>query len=139
MALLADSEAQPNFTLLCLDVPQFREQSLQAGGDAANQLLRELAKVLSVQLPDAKGLGRLTSSSLVALIPLVDAKDEVVVAKRIKAQLQQSELASLFVPFTVGFSHYPATATNSRLLFREAQRPKYNLAWSHSALQAEPA
>ncbi|MDO3387079.1 MHYT domain-containing protein [Gilvimarinus sp. SDUM040013] len=140
MALLADDSTKSGFSVICLDIAQFREHALASSGETTNDVVRELANVLAAVVPNAHSVGRLGSSGFAALLPRLDESEELALAKQLKAAMQHSAQIRRFSPFTLGVSHYPTSATNSRLLFREAQRPKYTLSWSQPAIaEAEPA
>ncbi|MBU2886917.1 diguanylate cyclase [Gilvimarinus agarilyticus] len=140
MGLLAGSEKQRAFSVICVDISDFRERAADLGDTATDAFLRELSSLLVTEWQNAKMVGRLTASSFIALMPEIDKSQEAKVAQRLKIALQGSRKVTDFGTFMVGLSHYPTSATNSRLLIREAQRPKYSLRFQGSSSPiAQPA
>lgn len=126
MAHLAGRVGDGAFSILCLELPQYRERALQIGEAQINASLRQLTDCLQEQLPSLYTQARLSSSSFAVLLPILDIDAQPKLVAQLATAIKHHGLTQQFGEITLGFSEFPKVATNSRLLIREAQKPKYS-------------
>ncbi|WP_020208391.1 MHYT domain-containing protein [Gilvimarinus chinensis] len=127
------------FTLVNIELVQFRELQNIEGENGADDFMRHVASVLQAHLAGASILARYSSSSFIALLEPHTAAQLEALASAIRHDLEGGQHTQRFGKWRMGFSHYPATASNSRLLVREAQRAKYSFDYSADTAPAEMA
>ncbi|MDO3381879.1 MHYT domain-containing protein [Gilvimarinus algae] len=137
MSRLARKEAGQGFTLIYVDVTQYRELVASEGEEAAGELMRSFASALASQVADTEELSRYTSSSFMMLLPRTGTSEIASIAARLRELMAGHAYAQRFGQWSLGYSHYPDSATNSRLLMREAQRTRYTFSDQATAPLAE--
>ncbi|UTF60027.1 MHYT domain-containing protein [Gilvimarinus sp. DA14] len=127
------------FTLVSFELVQFRELQNLEGDAAADTLVKTFASVLGARLGQNTTLARYSSSSFIALTAQHSSAQLEALAAAIRNDLAGRDYLQRFGQWRMGYSHYPESASNSRLLVREAQRAKYSFDYSTDAASAEIA
>ncbi|MCP8897861.1 MHYT domain-containing protein [Gilvimarinus xylanilyticus] len=117
---------QKGFSLLYLDLGQYRELQNTEGESASDEFARGVANMLQTRVQGIDVLVRYSSSGFMVLLNGRQQDAQVkALALAIKADIQSLPFAAQYGQWTLGCSHYPDSASNSRLLVREAQRGRF--------------
>ncbi len=115
--------------LLYLDLDRFKVVNDTLGHSAGDQVLKEAAKRLQAALRDSDTLARLGGDEFAVLLEDIgQAEDVTPVAGRIITGMQAPflvEKKEMFVTTSVGISLYPADASDTEVLVRNADASMY--------------
>lgn len=124
---IAESAGQESFSVLHIELGRYRELVAERGEQAANELVGDFAAALTRYIPYATAFARFTSSSFMVLAPALDREQLATILAGIKKAVSTSTYARSYGQWALGCSHYPDSATNSRLLIKTAQRSRYSV------------
>ncbi|HEY7885223.1 MAG TPA: MHYT domain-containing protein, partial [Cellvibrionaceae bacterium] len=128
MANLVDrGDAPANFSLVYIELQRYRDLLANEGERAANSLIKAFAEALTLAIADAEAIARFNSSSFIVLMPSIDKERLATLLATIKKQVGGNPYAVEYGSWSMGYSHYPASATNSRLLVQLAQSIQYSV------------
>lgn len=127
---MIQQEQDSRFTLLYLEMKEYRQISKQHGDTAARDYTGEFIHALQHHLPQSAYLARYNSNGFMVLLADTPPDSLVSLAERISGQLTRSPEATLrgaTYRFGIGYCHYPKYGTIPRLLIRQAQVIKVRL------------
>ena len=124
---IAEAGGVERFSLLYLELGGYRERVADRGEAAGADMARDFAAALRREIPEADAFARFTSSSFIVLTPALDRDRLAAILAGIKKAISTTSYAPDYGQWTLGCSHYPESATNSRLLIKAAQRNRYSV------------
>jgi diguanylate cyclase (GGDEF)-like protein len=131
MRMLADGESR--FSLVYIEMHGYRDLNNTVGEQAARQMAQEFAAGIKAELTDAHSVARYSSSGFMAIVPELTESAVANFFARFKRSIAKSKYATAYGQWALGYSSYPATANNSRLLMRAAQKQRYTTDYPSAA------
>ena len=115
------------FSLLYIEMNGYRDLNNALGEQAAQQMAQEFAGAVRSGLGDASELARYSSSGFIALVPELSNNTLANTFAQLKRTVGQIKYAPSYGQWSLGYSNYPDSASNSRLLVRAAQKTRYTM------------
>ncbi len=122
---LAASSAR--FSLVYLELQDYQSLFNQQGEVVANQLVQDASAAFSQALASSELQARFSRHGLIALLDPVDDRAFRELAGVIRTTLAASSLAREFGAWTLGVSHFPGSASSTRMLVSNAREPRISV------------
>ncbi|WP_041522844.1 MHYT domain-containing protein [Gilvimarinus agarilyticus] len=119
------SQTGSRFSVLYIDMSGYRELSGAVGDAAGQQMAQGFAAAITDVVGREAQVARYSSAGFIAIMPLLNKSDLASICTRLERALATVSHAETYGQWLLGISHYPDTASNSRLLVREAQKLRY--------------
>jgi len=109
---------QKQFTIIMVDIDDFKIKNDEYGHQAGNDILKSFAKVIKNNLRSIDSAGRYGGDEFIVILPETDARQALVVLERIRNNLGQEKIASLSLgagkevrlEFSAGIAVFPDNA-----------------------------
>ena len=128
-ALLRAARDGEQLAILFIDLDRFKNVNDTLGHHVGDELLKQVARALSVHLREGDTLARLGGDEFIVLLEDIDGSAGAgLVAAKLVAMFEQPFMVSsyeLFVTGSVGISMYPADAVDLNMLIRNADVAMY--------------
>lgn len=108
---LARNERTPgNLTFMLMDIDYFKQINDEFGHDAGDRALLAISRLLESSLREQDFVGRWGGEEFLAVLPDTDFKQALVIAERLRAQVQSMELlqgeARIGMTLSIGLTQY---------------------------------
>lgn len=114
------------FSVVYIDMNGYRELSNTLGESAAQEMAQGFATAISDVLGRGAQVARYSSAGFIAIVPPLNQNDLATTFSQLKRALAEVRHAGAYGQWSLGFSQYPDSASNSRLLVRAAQKTRYS-------------
>jgi len=120
-------DAGTSFSLIVMDVDKFKFVNDTFGHQAGDDVLRQVAKVISSSVRPGDICCRYGGEEFVVLLAKATAKEAFQVAERVRKAVERGDVASV-TPITVsqGIAHFPSHADSADPLFHLADQALYH-------------
>jgi len=121
---------QKEFTLMFLDLDNFKEINDQFGHDVGDGLLQETAKRFNKLLRETDTICRLRGDEFIILLPRLRQPREntIDIAQKILSSLREPFLIrdnQIYISTSIGIALYPGDGEEEEVLIRRADRARY--------------
>jgi diguanylate cyclase (GGDEF)-like protein len=136
-------ESQP-LSLLVMDIDHFKRINDEHGHPAGDEVLRQVAQMLSAQARSSDVVCRYGGEEYLVLLPNMTARTALVRAEQYRSQLQSMAIPfngdALHVTLSIGMASYPKHGHTVHDLIRLADAALYQAkqAGRNRVLEAEP-
>lgn len=114
------------FSLIVLDVDKFKYVNDTYGHQAGDDVLRQIAKVISASVRPGDICSRYGGEEFVILLTDTSLKDAYIIAERVRKVVETSKVShSLLITVSQGIAHFPSQAKSSDQLFHLADQALY--------------
>ena len=120
------------FSLMYMELQGYQSLFNQQGEVQANKLVKDAADAFANALPDGSLAARFSRHGFIAILPLVSEDAVTGMAHKIRPHLAISELSRDFGAWTIGFSHFPRSASSTRMLINRAREPRVAVRYDNS-------
>ncbi|WP_049721376.1 MHYT domain-containing protein [Gilvimarinus polysaccharolyticus] len=115
------------FSLVYIEMNGYRDLRSALGEQSAQQMAQDFAVAIKKELGNTDDIARYNSAGFIALVPEMTNRKLASVFAQLKYALGGADYMSSYGQWSLGYSNYPDSATNSRLLVRAAQKTRYNV------------
>ncbi|MFW6414782.1 MAG: diguanylate cyclase [Thermodesulfobacteriota bacterium] len=116
-------------SLLMLDIDHFKDLNDTHGHQAGDQVLREVADILSSSSPNKDLVGRYGGEEFTFILPRFSEDEAKSLAERIRSKVEEHSIdycgQELKVTISVGMATFPFDASNSDELIQASDRAMY--------------
>jgi diguanylate cyclase (GGDEF)-like protein len=115
-----------NFSVIMVDIDNFKTINDTYGHLAGDELLKKIAVHLKQVTRDTDTVARYGGDEFVILLPETVKNDSLIVAERIRSQLQESKIAgNIQVEVSIGIAAYPDDGVYSKDIVSKADSALY--------------
>lgn len=123
---IAVNSGQP-LSVIMIDIDHFKEINDTYGHPAGDQAICAIAKILCEELGDEDIVARLGGDEFVLVLPQHEVERAIALAERIRAHVEQTEMAEIngHVTTSIGVATFPAHTSSSDQLVGAADKALY--------------
>src|SRR5699024_8114961 len=119
---IATSLPGDQFSLIYVELDKYRDLLNSKGEATANQFIKEWENTIATSLPGPQVLSRFSMGSFMAMVPHQNTEQLDMLSHKLRTQLSGHTHAREYGNWTLGFSHYPHTSGNGRMLINQARQ-----------------
>lgn len=124
-------------TIMMFDIDHFKRVNDQYGHQTGDHVLIAVADIIKTNLRQIDMLGRYGGEEFLAVLPNTDLQDGIMVANRIKDQIEQAkfEVSDLSITISIGITQYNNESTEKfisladELLYRAKRNGRNRVEW----------
>lgn len=132
---IATSLPGDQFSLIYVELDKYRDLLTSKGEATANQFIKDCANAVDKSLPGPHILSRFSMGSLMAIVPHQTAEQLEIVVHKLRTSLGGHAHAREYGSWTLGFSHYPQTSSNGRMLINQARQRRQQVDYNNSHVE----
>lgn len=132
---IATSLPGDQFSLIHVELDKYRDLLNSKGEAIANQFIKNCATAVSESLPGPQILSRFSMGSFMAIVPHQNAEQLEILTHKLRTMLGSQIHAREYGHWTLGFSHYPHTSGNGRMLINQARQRRQQIDYSSASVE----
>ncbi len=132
---IATSLPGDQFSLIYVELDKYRDLLTSKGEATANQFIKDCASAVDKSLPGPHVLSRFSMGSFMAAVPYQNAEQLEIIAHKLRTSLGGHAHTREYGSWTLGFSHYPQTSSNGRMLINQARQRRQQVDYNNSHVE----
>lgn len=117
--------SQSPFSILLMDVDQFKKFNDSFGHIAGDQVLKKVGAILKKALRDTDVVARYGGEEFAVVLPAMNAEEAVLIAERLRADIAKAEWEHRMITMSIGVSTYKTEYPDVKSLLESADKALY--------------